>query len=64
MTPLKVAIIYNDPFTEPQDYCGEEEAITGVLEEVVAVKKALLELGTCGGEGTPAASPGNRACGS
>ena len=42
---MKVAIIYTDPFTEPQEYCGEEEAITGVLEEVVAVKKALLELG-------------------
>ena len=42
---MKIAIIYNDPFTEPQDYCGEEEAITGVLEEVVAVKKAMLELG-------------------
>lgn len=47
MKQLKVAIIYNDPFTEPQDYCGEEEAITGVLEEVVAVKNALLELGHC-----------------
>ncbi len=45
MTQMKVAIIYNDPFTEPQDYCGEEEAIIGVLEEVVAVKKAILELG-------------------
>lgn len=42
---MKVAIIYNDPFTGPQDYCGEEDAITGVLEEVVAVKKAMLELG-------------------
>jgi D-alanine-D-alanine ligase len=44
--PLKVAIIYNEPFTDsPIVDNGEEEAIIGVLEEVVAVKKALLELG-------------------
>ena len=45
MTPLKVAIIYNDPFTETHTGSGEEDAIVGVLEEVVAVKKALLDLG-------------------
>jgi D-alanine-D-alanine ligase len=43
---LKVAIIYNEPVTDsPIVDFGEEEAIIGVLEEVVAVKKALLELG-------------------
>ena len=43
---LKVAIIYNEPLTSsPIVDNGEEEAIVGVLEEVVAVKKALLELG-------------------
>ncbi len=42
---MKVAIIYNDPFLESPVETGEEEAIVGVLEEVVAVKKALLELG-------------------
>ena len=43
--PLKVAIIYNDPFADSPDENGESEAIVGVLEEVVAVKKALEELG-------------------
>ncbi|MDD5312507.1 MAG: ATP-grasp domain-containing protein [Dehalococcoidia bacterium] len=43
--PLSVAIIYNDPFTDIPNQIGESEAIVGVLEEVVAVKKALLELG-------------------
>ncbi len=43
--PLKVAIIYNDPFADSPDESGEGEAIVGVLEEVVAVKKALIELG-------------------
>ena len=44
--PLKVAIIYNEPVTDsPIVDFGEEEAIVGVLEEVVAVKKALIELG-------------------
>jgi hypothetical protein len=43
--PLKVAILYNDPPGEVIIPNGEEEAITGVLEEVVAVKKALLDLG-------------------
>jgi D-alanine-D-alanine ligase len=43
---LKVAIIYNEPLTNsPLIDVGEEEAIVGVLEEVVAVKKALIELG-------------------
>jgi len=42
---LKVAIIYNDPPGEPVIPDGEEEAITGVLEEVVDVKKALLSRG-------------------
>ena len=47
------------PFTDsPIMTIGEEEAITGVLEEVVAVKKALLELGHSVEEGTPAASAG------
>ena len=43
--PLKVAIIYNDPFADSPAEIGESEAIVGVLEEVVAVKKALIELG-------------------
>jgi len=43
--PLKVAILYNDPPGEVIIPNGEEEAITGVLEEVVAVKKALISLG-------------------
>ena len=44
--PLKVAIVYNQPVTDvPLVDDGESEAIIGVLEEVVAVKKALLELG-------------------
>ena len=34
--PLKVAILYNDPPGEVIIPNGEEEAITGVLEEVVA----------------------------
>lgn len=43
---LKVAIIYNEPVTNlPLIDDGEEESIIGVLEEVVEVKKALLELG-------------------
>jgi D-alanine-D-alanine ligase len=45
ITPLKVAILYNDPPGEVIIPNGEEEAITGVLEEVVAVKKALIALG-------------------
>jgi len=43
--PLKVAILYNDPPGEVIIPNGEEEAITGVLEEVVAVKNALISLG-------------------
>jgi len=43
--PLRVAIIYNDPPGEITIPNGEEEAITGVLEEVVAVKKALISRG-------------------
>jgi len=43
--PLKVAILYNDPPGEIVIPDGEEEAITGVLEEVVAVKRALVALG-------------------
>ena len=43
--PLKVAIIYNDPYYDVPNEIGEAEAIIGVMEEVVAVKKALLELG-------------------
>jgi D-alanine-D-alanine ligase len=43
--PLKVAIIYNDPFADSPAEIGESEAIVGVLEEVVAVKNALIELG-------------------
>ena len=41
---LKVAIIYNDPFTDEPNRAGEEEAIVGVLEEVFAVRDALKEL--------------------
>jgi D-alanine-D-alanine ligase len=43
--PLKIAILYNDPPGEVIIPNGEEEAITGVLEEVVAVKRALVALG-------------------
>jgi len=43
--PLKVAIIYNNPFADNPNMVGETEAIVGVLEEVVAVKESLLELG-------------------
>jgi D-alanine-D-alanine ligase len=43
--PLKIAILYNDPPGEVIIPNGEEEAITGVLEEVVAVKRALIALG-------------------
>jgi len=43
--PLNVAILYNDPPGEIIIPNGEEEAITGVLEEVVAVKRALIALG-------------------
>jgi len=42
---LKVAILYNDPPGEVIIPNGEEESITGVLEEVVEVKKALIALG-------------------
>ena len=42
---LKVAILYNDPPGEVIIPNGEEESITGVLEEVVEVKKALFALG-------------------
>jgi D-alanine-D-alanine ligase len=41
---LKVAIIYNDPYTDIPNQSGEEEAIVGVLEEVFAVRDALKEL--------------------
>lgn len=41
---LKVAIIYNDPFADEPNRSGEEEAIVGVLEEVIAVRNALVEL--------------------
>ncbi|MBN1690622.1 MAG: ATP-grasp domain-containing protein [Dehalococcoidia bacterium] len=43
--PLNVAIIYNDPPGEIIIRDGEEEAMTGVLEEVVAVKNALISRG-------------------
>jgi len=43
--PLTVAIIYNEPPGEIIIPDGEEEAITGVLEEVVAVKRALISHG-------------------
>ncbi|MBN1375485.1 MAG: ATP-grasp domain-containing protein [Dehalococcoidia bacterium] len=44
--PLKVAIIYNEPVTDiPLVDSGKDESIIGVLEEVVEVKRALLELG-------------------
>ncbi|MCX6004254.1 MAG: ATP-grasp domain-containing protein [Chloroflexi bacterium] len=42
---LKVAIIYNDPYTDIPNQIGESEAIIGVMEEVVAVRKALIKLG-------------------
>jgi len=41
---LKVAIIYNDPYADEPGQSGEEDAIVGVLEEVVAVRDALEEL--------------------
>ncbi|MFA5400163.1 MAG: ATP-grasp domain-containing protein [Dehalococcoidia bacterium] len=43
--PLRIAIIYNDPPGQVIIPNGEEEATTGVLEEVVAVKKALISRG-------------------
>ncbi|MBN1691355.1 MAG: ATP-grasp domain-containing protein [Dehalococcoidia bacterium] len=44
--PLKVAIVYNEPVTDiPLIDSGKDESIIGVLEEVVEVKRALLELG-------------------
>lgn len=42
---MNVAIVYNDPYFDVPNPIGEEEAIIGVLEEVVAVRQALTELG-------------------
>ncbi len=41
---LKAAIIYNDPFIDELASEKESEAIVGVLEEVVPVRKALIDL--------------------
>lgn len=43
--PLKIAIIHNDPYADVLNKIGETGAIIGVMDEVVAVKEALIELG-------------------
>jgi len=42
---LKVAVVYNDPYYDVPNEIGEAEAIIGVMEEVVAVRQSLIELG-------------------
>jgi D-alanine-D-alanine ligase len=41
----RVAIVYNEPVKSRYDERGEQAAVTGVLEAVEAVHRALLELG-------------------
>ena len=43
--PVQVAIVYNQPSTNHSRHLGEEKAIEGVLEAVLAVEQALLSLG-------------------
>ncbi|MDD4876003.1 MAG: ATP-grasp domain-containing protein [Dehalococcoidales bacterium] len=42
---MRIAILYNKPLPSRYDCAGEEEAVTGVLDAVDAVYKALSELG-------------------
>jgi len=41
----RVAIVYNEPIPSRYDTAGEERAVLGVLNAVVAVHQALIELG-------------------
>jgi len=41
---MRVAVVYNEPQQSRYDVIGEEKAILGVLEEVEAVHRSLLEL--------------------
>ena len=40
----RVAIVYNEPIPSRYDTVGEEKAVKGVLDAVVAVRRSLLEL--------------------
>jgi len=42
---MRVAIVYNRPSPSHYDVAGEQKAVLGVLDEMVAVRHALLELG-------------------
>ena len=42
---MRIAIIYNQPVPSYYDAAGEQGAVLGILNEVVAVRQALLELG-------------------
>ncbi len=42
---MRIAIIYNKPVTSYYSTAGEQEAVAGVLTEVAAVRRALIELG-------------------
>lgn len=41
----RVAIVFNEPYPSRYDTAGEEKAVLGVLQAVVAVHQSLLELG-------------------
>lgn len=43
--PLKVAVVYNDPDPDRYHAMGEDKAVLGVMDEVNAAYKALVELG-------------------
>jgi D-alanine-D-alanine ligase len=43
--PLRVAVIYNDPVASRYQQLGENKAIRGVLDEVRAASKALIDIG-------------------
>jgi D-alanine-D-alanine ligase len=42
---LRVAVIYNDPITSRYQQLGESKAVRGVLDEVRAASKALIDIG-------------------
>ena len=42
---MRIAIIYNQPVPSYYDAAGEQGAVLGILNEVVAVRKTLLKLG-------------------
>lgn len=42
---MRIAIAYNEPCESRYDTCGEQKAVTGVLDAVEAVRAALTELG-------------------